>query len=48
MKIIHVLYSLGYGGVETMLVNIANEQTRYNEDISILVINDVVVRELID
>jgi glycosyltransferase involved in cell wall biosynthesis len=41
MKIVHILYALNTGGTETMLVDIANEQTK-TENISIIIINNVV------
>ena len=42
MKIVHVIYSLGYGGIETMLVNIVNEQVQFEHNISIICINNTV------
>lgn len=45
MKILHIVYSMTLGGIETMLVNIANSQSRY-ADVYVLVINDVYDREL--
>lgn len=39
MKIIHILFGFTYGGIETMLVNIANEQSKYAE-VHIILIND--------
>ena len=43
MKVVHVVYSLKYGGIETMLVNIVNEQVKH-KDISlyIFIINDYI------
>lgn len=40
MKICHVLWLLDYGGIETMVVNITNEQSRAGNDVTILIIND--------
>lgn len=40
MKICHVLWELDYGGIETMVVNIANEQSRAGHDIVLLILND--------
>jgi len=40
MKITHVLWGLGVGGVETMLVDIANYQIESN-DVSIIIVNDI-------
>lgn len=39
MKIIHITWGLKLGGLETMLVNIANEQSK-TENVTIIVIND--------
>ena len=41
MKIAHILWGLTYGGIETMLVNIANEQVRAGADVSVIVVNDL-------
>lgn len=38
MKIVHITYMLTFGGIETMLVNIANEQVRNGHKVSIIVI----------
>ena len=46
MKVVHLFWSLGYGGIETMLVNIANEQAKQGVEVSILIVNDVVAEEL--
>lgn len=51
MKILHVVYSLEFGGIETMLVNIANEQVSMGYNVSILCINNHIndaLRETID
>lgn len=40
MKIAHILWSLGMGGVETMLVDIANEQVK-QENVMLFIINNV-------
>lgn len=40
MKIVHVFWSLSFGGIETMLVNIANAQTKLGADVNILIINE--------
>lgn len=40
MKVCHVVWGLGLGGIETMLVNIANEQVSYSSEVSIIVINN--------
>lgn len=48
MKIVHVVFGLGLGGIETMLVNIVNEQVLAGHDITILCLNDVVDKNLRD
>ncbi|MCD8302617.1 MAG: glycosyltransferase family 4 protein [Prevotellaceae bacterium] len=40
MKIAHVFWSLTYGGVQTMLVNIANEQAKAGNDVTVMLINE--------
>ena len=42
MKIAHIFWGLGTGGIETMLVNIANEQARLGHEVHIIIINDLV------
>lgn len=39
MKIVHITFGFGLGGIETMLHNIANEQVKLGHDIYIVVIN---------
>lgn len=39
MKIVHLTYTMAYGGIETMLVNIANVQAQ-KEQVYIVLIND--------
>lgn len=46
MKICHVLWGLDYGGIETMVVNIANEQLAAGHDVTIIIINSLVSRDL--
>ena len=41
MKIAHLLWALGTGGAETMLVDIVNEQVK-NNDVMIVAINDFI------
>lgn len=45
MKIAHLIWGLNLGGIETMLVNIANEQAR-TEDVTIIVINNNINKDL--
>lgn len=40
MNVAHVFWSLGFGGIETMLVNIANSQTAAGAEVSVVIIND--------
>lgn len=40
MKVVHVFWSLTYGGIETMLVNIANEQAKIGAEVHVVIIND--------
>lgn len=40
MKIVHVFWSLMFGGIETMLVNIANTQALLGANVYIIIIND--------
>lgn len=47
MRILHLTWSLGMGGIETMLVNIANAQALAGCDVSLIVINDQVEESLI-
>lgn len=47
MKITHLYWSLAYGGIETMLVNIANAQAEQGEEVSIIIINDKYEESLI-
>lgn len=42
MKIYHVVWTLQFGGIETMTVNIANEQAAAGHDVHFVVINDEV------
>lgn len=43
MRILHVVFGLGMGGIETMLVNIANAQAAADgTEVHILIVNDVV------
>lgn len=48
MRILHITFTFGYGGIETMLVNIANAQKELGHDVAIIVIEDVVAQELVD
>lgn len=39
MRIVHLLWGLSYGGIETMVINIANEQSRLGHSVSLVVID---------
>ena len=47
MKVAHIFWSLTYGGIETMLVNIANAQAADGAEVHVVVINDLYKEELI-
>ena len=47
MKVTHIVWSLATGGVETMLVNIINEQVKYI-DVQLIVINDNIYEPLLN
>ena len=38
MKIVHITYMLTFGGIETMLVNIANEQVAQGHNVEIIIV----------
>lgn len=46
MRIVHVIWSMATGGIETMLVDIVNEQVKSNK-VRVYVINDYYNRELL-
>lgn len=46
MRIVHITYAFGLGGIETMLRNIANEQAVAGHEIHVIVINKSVNSEL--
>ncbi len=48
MKIVHVFWALTYGGIETMLVNIANEQAKMGNDVTIMLVNNLYERSLVN
>ena len=47
MKLLHIVYSLVNGGIETMLVNVANEQIN-NHSVYIMIINNIVDERLLE
>ena len=46
MRVTHIVWSLATGGVETMLVNIINEQVKYVK-VQLIIINDKIEQSLI-
>lgn len=48
MTVAHVFWSLGYGGIETMLVNIANAQVDMGAEVHIVIINHLMEKSLVD
>lgn len=47
MKVVHITWGLTYGGIETMLVNIANAQVENGAEVHVCIINDLYKDELI-
>lgn len=47
MKITHIFWNLGFGGIETMLINIANTQIKLGIEVSIIIINNIYEETLI-
>lgn len=47
MKVAHIFWGLGFGGIETMLVNIANAQVNEGADVSIIILNDMLEESLV-
>lgn len=48
MRVVHINWTLVYGGIETMLINIANEQAAQGADVSVVIVNDYIKEELIE
>lgn len=46
MTVAHLFWALSYGGIETMLVNIANEQQRQGAEVYVIIINNLIADEL--
>ncbi|MFR9166026.1 MAG: glycosyltransferase family 4 protein [Dysgonomonas sp.] len=40
MKILHIIFSMNIGGAETMLVDILNQQVKYNHTLELIIINN--------
>lgn len=47
MTVIHIFWSLSFGGIETMLINIANAQVEQNANVHVMIINDLYDDELL-
>ena len=48
IRVAHVFWGLGFGGIETMLVNIANAQAEYGADVHIVLINELYEKSLLN
>ena len=48
MKICHVLWQLEFGGIETMVVNIVNEQVALGNKVDIIIISDMIEPVLLE
>ena len=48
MKIAHIYYSLNYGGIETLMVNIANWQSNNGNEVTVILVNNTIEKGLID
>lgn len=47
MKVAHIFWGLSYGGIETMLVNIANAQVKEGADVYIIILNEMLEVSLV-
>lgn len=47
MTVVHIFWSLSFGGIETMLINIANAQVEQNAKVHVIIINDLYDDELL-
>lgn len=47
MKIAHIIWALGVGGSESMLVDIVNEQSK-TEDVHLIIVNNVIAENLLE
>ena len=47
MNIVHITWGFNPGGIETMLIDIANEQIK-SEDVTIIVVNDMVNQTMVE
>lgn len=48
MKVVHIHWGLNFGGIETMLVNIANAQVKLGADVYLIIVNDLKEQSLIN
>lgn len=48
MRVVHVWWAFAYGGIETMLVNIANVQAHEGADVSVIILNEIQEDSLIN
>ena len=47
MNIVHITWGFNPGGIETMLIDIANEQIK-SENVTIIVVNDMVNQTMVE
>lgn len=47
MRVVHMFWSLTYGGFETMLINIVNAQTEMGAEVYVMLINEFVEPSLV-
>ena len=47
-RVVHLFWGFSYGGVETLLVNLLNEQVRQGLDVHFVVINDLIASDLMN
>lgn len=47
MHVVHLIYQMEVGGAETMLVDVINEQVANGLEVSLIVVNSGVNRELV-
>lgn len=48
MNILHLVWTFMSGGLETMLVNIVNEQVLYDNNVGVVIINNKIDQDLLD
>ena len=48
MKIVHVYYSLNYGGIESLIVNITRSQIESDHNVDLILLNSQEDKNLLD